>query len=194
MKLRDKLVQSMAEDGAIEQDEIEVYRFGVQLLSETVISFAIFLIIAALFGSIVEFVIFTGAFALLRQYAGGYHADRFISCLLISCCVITLFCIAIRLPYTAVYFIGALSVISLIIIILLAPVDSKHKRITEADRTKYRKKLIIILIVETALSGIIMLYSVHLSICILFSWIILSCLLIVGKIKNRHMHLENVIV
>ena len=185
MKLKDKLVQSMAENDVIEQDEIDIYRFGVQLLSETVLSFAIFLIIAAFFGSIVEFIIFITAFALLRQYAGGFHADRFISCLLISCCVITLFCIAIRLPDTAVYAVGALSVISLIIIILLAPVDSKHKRITEADRTKYRKKLTIILICEIITSGVIMLYSEHFAMSIFISWIVLSVLLIIGKIKNK---------
>ena len=44
MNLKNKLVQSMAENNIIEQDEIDVYRFGVQLLSETVLSFAIFLI------------------------------------------------------------------------------------------------------------------------------------------------------
>ena len=57
MKLKDKLVQSMADNNVIEQDEIDIYRFGVQLLSETVFSFAIFLIIAAFFGSIVEFIV-----------------------------------------------------------------------------------------------------------------------------------------
>ncbi len=185
MKLKDKLVQSMADNNVIEQDEIDIYRFGVQLLSETVLSFAIFLIIAAFLGSIVEFIIFITAFALLRQYAGGFHADKFISCLLISCCVITAFCIAVHIPDQAVYVIGVLAVISLIIILLLAPVDSKHKRITETDRTKYRKKLIIILIFEIIASGIIMLYSEHFAVCICFSWIVLSVLLIIGKIKNK---------
>lgn len=138
----------MADNNVIEQDEIDIYRFGVQLLSETVFSFAIFLIIAAFFGSIVEFIIFITAFALLRQYAGGFHADKFISCLLISCCVITAFCIGIHIPDQAIYIIGSLAGVSLIIILFFAPVDSKHKRISDLDRTKYRKKLIVILIFE----------------------------------------------
>lgn len=175
----------MAKNGIIEQDEIDVYRFGVQLLSETVLSFAIFLIIAALFGSIIEFIIFTAAFALLRQYAGGYHADKFISCLLISSCIITAFCAAIHLPDMAIYVVGVLSLISLSVILLLSPVDSKYKPVPDSDKKKYRKKLILFLFAEIVSVSVIMPYSIHFSMCILLSWMVLSGLLIAGKIKSR---------
>ena len=175
----------MAENNIIEQDEIDVYRFGVQLLSETVLSFAIFLIIAAFCGSIIEFIIFTAAFALLRQYAGGFHADKFISCLLISCCVITAFCIAIHIPDQSVYVIGILAVISLIVILLLSPVDIKYNPLPDSDKKKYKKKLILFLITEIIAASIIMLYSIHFLMCILFSWIVLSGLMFLGIVKNK---------
>ena len=185
MKLKDKLVHTMAENNVIEQDEIEVYRFGMQLLSETVISFVIFLIIAALFGSMSEVIIFTTAFALLRQYAGGGHADKFISCLLVSCGIIIVFCIIINHSDVLVYFIGALAMISLIVILWLSPVDSKYKPISNSDKKKYRKKLVVILFMEIIITAVIMLYSLHFALCVLFSWVVLSLLLIIGQIQNK---------
>ena len=185
MKLESKLVQSMEENNVIEQDEIDVYRFGVQLLSETVLSFVIFMIIAALFGSISEFIIFTVAFALLRQYAGGFHADKFISCLFVSCGIVTAFCIAIHIPDRSIYVIGTLAVISLILILLLSPVDSKYKPVSDSEKRKYRKNLILFLVIEIAAAGIIVLYSIHFAMCIFFSWLVLAGLLFIGKIKNQ---------
>lgn len=184
MRLKDKLVHMMAENNVIKQDEIDIYRFGVQILSETIISFAIFLIIAALFESVVEVTIFTVAFALLRQYAGGFHADKFISCLLISCGIVTAFCMIIHLPNWIAYLIGALATISLIVIFCLSPADSKYKPISNSDKKKYKRKLVITLFIEIITTAVIVLYSVHFALCILSSWIVLSGLLIIGKSKK----------
>lgn len=188
MKLSNKLVHTMAESKIIEQDEINVYHFGMQLLLETVISFVIFLIIATLFGSVSEVIIFTTAFGVLRQYGGGGHADKFISCLLISCGIVTSFCVIIHLPDWITYLIGILAIISLIIILWLAPVDSKYKPVSNSDRKKYRKKLMVLLFMEIIIATVIGLYSVHFSMCILFSWIVLSIMLVIGKIKNKYSH------
>jgi len=179
-----KLAESMAKSRVIDRDEVDVYCFGIQIVTETIFSFMVFLMIALLFHCVIETTVFMLAFALLRQYAGGFHADKFISCLLISCGVITVFCIVIHLLDIIVYFIGALAIISLIVILLLSPVDSKYKPISNSDKKKYKRKLVITLFIEIITTAVIVLYSVHFALCILSSWIVLSGLLIIGKSKK----------
>ena len=181
-----KLAESMAKNSVIEHDEIDIYCFGIQIVTETIFSFVVFLVISLLFHCIIETTVFMLSFALLRQYAGGFHTDKFISCLLISCGVITIFCILIHLPDIVAYFIGALAMISLIVILWLSPVDSKYKPISNSDKKKYRKKLVVILLMEIIITAVIMLYSVHFAMCIVFSWIVLALLLIIGQIQNKH--------
>lgn len=186
MKLRDKLVKSMADNNVIDTDEIDVYRFGVQLLSETMISFLIFLIIAALFGSVTETIVFTAAFAALRQYAGGFHASEFIYCLLISCGIVGVFSIIVRFANLNLQYALALSAISLPIILMLAPVDSKYKPIPENDKTAYKKKLIILLLFEIITACITAFFSIHYCLCIVLSWSVLSMLMVAGNIQNKN--------
>lgn len=186
MNLKDKLVKSMADNKVIDQDEIDVYSFGVQLLSETVISFAIFLIIAALFGSVAETIVFTAAFALLRQYGGGFHASKFIYCLLISCGIVGGFCFLIRFADLNLKYAVVLSCISLPIIFMLAPVDSKYKPIQKTDETAYKRKLIILLVIEMIVAIITAFFSLHYVMCIVLSWCTLAMLMLAGHIQNKH--------
>ena len=185
MNLKDRLVKSMADNKVIDQDEIDVYRFGVQLLSETVLSFVVFLIIAALFGSVTEFIIFTVAFALIRQYGGGFHASKFIYCLLISCGIVTLFCLLIRFAELGSEHAAALSAISIPTILILSPVDSKYKPIAEGDKKKYRNKLFVLLFVEVLAAVITAFVSMRFCMCIVLSWCALSGLLIAGDLINK---------
>lgn len=175
----------MADNKVIDKDETDVYSFGVQLLSETVFSFVVFLMIAALFGSVTEFIIFTVAFALIRQYGGGFHASKFIYCLLISCGIVTLFCLLIRFTEPGAEHIAALSTVSVPIILILSPVDSKYKPIANEDKKKYRNKLFVFLGVEVFAAIITAFISLHFSMCIVLSWCALSGLMVVGDLINK---------
>ena len=179
-----KLAESMAKNHVIEQDEVDLYCFGIQIVTETLFSFMVFLVIALFFHCVIETMIFMLAFALLRQYAGGFHADKFISCLLISCGIVTAFCMIIHLPNWIAYWIGALATISLIVIFCLSPVDSKYKPISNSEKKTYKKKLRIVLLAEIIITAVIMLYSLYFAMCIVFSWITLAGLLVVGKVKK----------
>lgn len=89
-----KLAESIAKSRVIEQDEVDIYCFGIQIITETMVLMF--------------------AFVLIRQYASRFHADK-------------------------IYPIGALAMISLIVILLLFPVDSKYKPIFNSDKKRYEK-------------------------------------------------------
>lgn len=61
--------------GVVAEEEQPIIRYGLEVLLETVLSYASILIIALYIGTLLETVVFLGAFMLLRCYAGGYHAS-----------------------------------------------------------------------------------------------------------------------
>lgn len=183
--LKEKIVSSMVKNQMIESDEFDVYCFGVQLLLETVFSFVIFLIIAALFNSIFETIIFIVSFAVLRQYAGGYHASKFIYCLTISCLIIIGFCCFVDLLKQDMILLTMINVLSILIILFLSPTDSKYKPIPIGEKAKYKKKLLGFLTGEVVAVLILCAFSINYSVCITYSWYVLSALLVAGKIQNR---------
>ncbi len=188
MKAGNFLVSLMLENGIIEQDEIEVYGFGVQLLLETLFSFAVFFIIAALLGILWEFIVFMAAFALLRQYAGGFHAKTFLRCLFISCIIVSLLYPPLKFTGDGTAFICIGSVVSLPVIAVLSPVDSVYKPIAEDERKKYRKRLIILLTVEVAAVIVTVFCFDHIyAVCIVYAWCVLALSLAVGRISNKRL-------
>jgi len=136
--------------GRIAAEDSNIYRYGYTLLSETAIN----LLIAALIGLVMhELGIVVGFLLLfipLRSFCGGYHAQTFWKCMLLSNVVI----------FTAVYVVGnyaerivpfgyvVAEVLSVAVILKLAPVQSKNKRLGKREINLYRKVIRWILLVQ----------------------------------------------
>lgn len=186
MKIADKIADSMYENHIIEQDEIEIYRFGTQLLLETLFSFLVFLIIAAFFGRVTEMIIFTISFALLRQYAGGSHSKTFLGCFAVSCLMFSSLYIPLNFTGDGTVFICIGSALSLPVIAVLSPVDSVYKPIDKDDRQKYRKRLLILLCAEVIAAVFLYFFVKNIYvICIVYSWCVLAASLTAGRIQNK---------
>ena len=186
MKIADKVVDSMYENHIIEQDEIEIYRYGTQLLLETFFSFLMFLVIAAFFSRVMEMIIFTISFALLRQYAGGSHSKTFLGCFAVSCIMFSSLYLPLNFTGDGTVFICIGSALSLPVIAVLSPVDSVYKPIAEDERKKYKKRLLILLCVEV-ISAVFVYFLVNniCTICIVYSWCVLAVSLVTGHIVNK---------
>lgn len=184
--LRDKIVAYMVEANIIKENERKVYCFGLQLIEEMVFSFCIFLIIGILFGNVLETIVFFGAFAVLRQYAGGFHAKNFISCLAISCCIITTLNLLLTFFTDFTWVIILCVVVGLPAIFVLSPVDSVYKYINKDEVKKYRRRSAIILLIELGIMLLLVLTSKYsMAFCVSYAWFVLSALLILGKYKNK---------
>ncbi len=188
MNIREKLLRAMIENKVIDPDEAEIYSFGVQLLSETVISFVVFFIIAALLGMLTEYIVFMAAFAALRQYAGGSHAGTFLRCLLISCVIVMSLYLPLKFTGDGTLFIYTGSALSLPVIAVLSPVDSVYKPIADEDKKKYRKRALIILGAEVSVV-IVLLICVKNSyaLCVVYSWCALAVSMVAGSIQNKRL-------
>lgn len=184
--LRDKIVAYMVEADIIKENERKVYCFGLQLIEEMLFSFCVFLLIGILFGNVAETIVFFGAFAVLRQYAGGFHAKKFISCLAISCCIITTLNLLLIFFTDFTWAIIPCAAVGLPAIFVLSPVDSVYKYINKNEVKKYRKCSTVILLIEFVIMLLLVLTSKYsMAFCISYAWLVLSALLVLGRYKNR---------
>ncbi len=80
----DKIIQKQCECGTIKKEDAAIYTYGYYLLIELSINLVLACIMAAIFHTYLELLIFVLAFIPLRKYSGGYHADAPGKCVIIS--------------------------------------------------------------------------------------------------------------
>jgi len=128
--------------GVVPREDEEVHVFGWTMLLFSVGSFSAILLAGALLGQLLGTVLFLVSFTFLRSYAGGWHANSFFKCFLITmtlyacCSLIHFYLPEIYLSLT----IRSLLLISLLITFVWAPMDHPNKPF-RGDQKKKNKKL-----------------------------------------------------
>lgn len=181
--LTDKLLAK----GSITEDERELYIYGFFMLLSYIMYFVLACIFGILFKCFIESIIFYIAFQFIRRYAGGYHAATETRCEILSTLTIIASIGIIKLSkiYDFKTTLLIITLISVVIIFILCPLDTPEKPLTEKEFKYFRKiSWIILLVISIA---IIVSYFFKFNLlfapcCI--SLILESILLIAGKIKK----------
>ncbi|NLO99413.1 MAG: accessory gene regulator B family protein [Clostridiaceae bacterium] len=124
----------------IENENREIYEYGLVALFSTAINIIVVLTIGIIAGLILESMFFILMFGVIRIYSGGYHAESHISCVLIF---VGFYCasmaVAKFLPVEMgnVFSLSA-GIISFAIILYLAPVEHKNKPFIEGEQRKFQ--------------------------------------------------------
>lgn len=79
-----KIVSRMVMEEIITGDEVAIYLYSIQLMLERMVSYAIIGGLAILLRSFLPILIFSLSFSLIRTFSGGYHCNRFSTCLVLS--------------------------------------------------------------------------------------------------------------
>lgn len=132
---------------------------GVQLLFNILTT----IIMGLVFGLAFESLIFLISFSLIRTYTGGYHCKKAINCYFFSSGIVIMVLTVAK--FTPTRFIPVISLLmlllSLLILLKLAPVETSTKPIDEVEKNVFRKKAIIHLIIECAVITILFALSLH---------------------------------
>lgn len=75
----------------------------------------------------------------IRSYAGGYHASSTLRCYILTNIAIIVVLSAMKFITFSSTFLGCLSVMNSMVILILAPVDTENKRLDEIECIHYRK-------------------------------------------------------
>ena len=173
----------------IKKEDYEIYQFGTEVIFSTVVNTAIVLMLGMILGFLFETVVFLIAFAVLRTYAGGYHAKSHWGCIISFvtmygvCMLIVKF---LPLEYVSI-FSCILSGISLIAVLKLAPIEHPNRPFEGNEFKVYRFFAVGIAIFEV---GLIVLFLVlipglaKISLILSLAMVCVTGILIFEKLKR----------
>jgi len=149
-KASNKIAIYFANNNIFKQEEVSVYSYGFELLLSTILNGLGILMISIFMKDILASILFTLAFIPLRLAGGGYHAKHHWSCIL-SINVAFLFFIVllnnVSESFTS-YYVLFVSMISSLIVWILAPVEAANKPVSESKQKNMRKRSIFIAIIN----------------------------------------------
>ena len=147
-KVVDWLYNLQSRWGILKEEERSLYEYAYRLLLSRILIYSIIIALGIITGNWLEMFSFLLPFVILRQYVGGIHLKRSVSCICVSGFLIFI-CgkyLAINSELGITFCIVWL--IAIAVIFLLCPVDTGHKRLDEKERKVYGKsarKIIMIL-------------------------------------------------
>ena len=184
-KLLDRIMEYINNDQKLTNEENEIVRYGLELFLIKTVFLSFALLIGYMFRNFWECFVFTFLFSGIRSLAGGYHSSTRIRCFIMSMIMYGIVICIFKLVYAyrfITFILLALSIISIVIIWFLAPVETVNRPIEEFESKKLQKKVRIMILLESAIAIIARKINLYFIIYAAFLALIFSALLVlVGK-------------
>lgn len=186
-KLIDKIIDEMKNSDSLTDDE-EIVRRGLEVIAIKIFFAVIIIIVGVLFGCFFESLVFTIAFTSLRQYSGGYHADSQNKCFMMSTLMLVISLGIIKLIKIFPQLIlplGIFTLISIVYVLVAAPIDTPNKRLDKDEIRVYGKRARIFAAVLTITAVALFLLDLNIFASAVMTGIVMSAyLMLKGQISN----------
>ena len=185
--LSEHLIQVMLSKGYITDNEKEIYAYGMFMMISQMLLFVLTGIFGIIFSCIDKATIFYIAFQLIRKYAGGYHATTESRCEILSAISIFICVFVIKISNTYNFYDVLLicTSVSVIAILIFAPIDTPEKPLDSNEKKYFRKKTWIIVLIILTIICLSLFFEINtFTYPCCMSLILESILLFLGKIKE----------
>ena len=193
-KIINKILLIMKSSGLIETDD-EIIRYGLEIVIMRGVFLILILVIGALMNCLIESIIFTVSYSVLRMYAGGCHAESRSKCFINSVLTLIIALIGIKAAEAygfAVAALWVLSVIAAIYIFIAAPIDTENKRLDKDEVYHYGKRSRVFLIILSLLAGIMLVLRLNsIAYSVMMGMVIEAVLMLIGYLQNRKLQNPN---
>ena len=187
-KIVEKLINKQSQNYAMTKEDEKIYRYGYILLCEVALNLVIALTIGIVFSKTKEIMLFLGIYIPLRSFCGGWHAKKIWQCTVISNAILLLQVYGVENTRNCLSISGMLVISSLnmIFVCLVAPVETKTKKISQEKKKIYKRKLKLILFLHVIAMIITTLFDISEFIfSMMLAYIILSAMLLMEVIKQK---------
>jgi len=185
--LSNGITDILIESGAVPECKRKLYHYCISGIVEMGANLLITLAFGLVLGRFVETLLFLLIMLPFRTIAGGYHADSGRACFVISLLVYgtTLLLSSIWASFGSYIYSIGLYIISVTVMLVLTPVDSKNKRLNANMKRKQKIKCLRLLLLFSVLFSLFCLINIR-SFAFLMSCCMaaVAALLVAGKIKN----------
>lgn len=146
-------LEKLYNSNVIGEEDLDVYRFGLELLIGTIAKAIGLIAIAIITGLVKEVIVFTVFFSGLRLQAGGFHAKTIAGCFIGTVLMFFSSIFLIRLmptKYMYPYILLSL-VISTSLVFVYAPVENENRPLDAEEKRIYRYRSILTVIAGSAI-------------------------------------------
>ena len=172
-----------------DSDKKEICEYGLEILIAYIFYFLFFIVLSVITSTFLESIAFLMGFMILRNFAGGFHANTYLKCHLMFGINHILFIALVYFVPTDLYIAIniSVSIISVVLVLILAPIDHKNRRFTKGEYKHFRTASVICVCPVILLGPL----SVAWGFCRVWSFYFLigfasaTCSLIAGKIQAR---------
>ena len=184
------IANKICEKGLVDNEDVSIYTYGLEVLISTVFSFLTIMLIGFLFSAVFEAVFFLSVLVVLRRFTGGYHAKTYIGCNL-SCSL--LFITTLFLNRVLSFNLVALIIIhflGLIIILLIAPVENINKPLSLSKRRVNKKRAVIACLALSMITILLFVIGSKFYSILTIAYIDLLVLLVLGFIISYRLEVK----
>ena len=180
------ILNFMIKNNVISKDteEIEFYRYGIEITLSSLINIALISIIGIVTNYTFESTMFLAVFIIMRSFTGGYQANTYIKCNLVtSISFVILLLIFKIIRHISLKSIILIAIFQVVTIVLLAPIENKNKPIE--NRTVYKIISTVLSVVLSAISIVLIIKGVDLGLIILLTLALVSIFIIYARFMKR---------
>lgn len=179
------LTQQLEKENIIESEKRELYRYGFQQGLILALNFITSILIGFLFGMVKESLLLLAAYIPLRSYAGGHHSDSSERCYVVSSLIMVVWLSILKYLSVPNNCCAIMIIISLVICLILSPVEDKNKPFDKDEYRLYRKLSLLILLIEIGVWIVMVLFIHTFEAVISIAIFTEAIMLVLGRIKNE---------
>lgn len=134
VKITDKLVLKKI----VSDDMADIYIYGFELLISFFFSTIGILIIGIILGRFLQTLMFLATFILLRSFTGGYHANTYAVCSIVTFSLFGIVLLLAEFVFVPLYLYPILGLIGTIIMVWQVPIEHPNKKLSNDQKRKYK--------------------------------------------------------
>lgn len=186
--LASKLVDQFIHLEIIDEKNKNNYIYGTEFLIMKLLGILVITSIGVLTHQFIGIFVFYIVFHNLRKYTNGYHSKKAYICVLETIAICTLICVGISsilMNYS--YLLHFITIFSMLVIYMLAPVNSENITLSRNEMKEHREKIKYILLIDLIVLVNFFIFEVKLNLVVFFDLAIQLdlVLIIVGLVINK---------
>lgn len=131
----------------VDDNEHEVVCYGIKILLQIIMGVLLSFFIGVVCGCFFQILMFIIFFVPLRINAGGLHMKSPSGCLLFSGMIFSLIALIVH-SFSAVSLPLIALIIAAIVLYICSPVENKNKELFSYEKVRYKKRVLVIIILE----------------------------------------------
>ncbi|WP_455715672.1 accessory gene regulator ArgB-like protein [Anaerosporobacter sp.] len=192
-KIANKLTLFLVDRGIISREDIPIYAYGYEALLGSIVNSILVVVLGLIFHQGLQSIVFLVVFALTRVYSGGYHAQSYLKCnLTLASAYIIMITLTEAIVYSESSYATVVFVLFYLSVILrFAPVPNPKKQTSEAERIKFREKILLLSAMWTIVIIVLSFFYIRIALNVAITLFVVAVLIVIQKIIGREEEIHN---